>query len=408
MGSINNKDLYPQDSVNDKDFLIGSDFETKVTKTYSVKSIKGFLTPYTVAEMQALAASSGFYAGMEYYIVDAGTQMHDISVKAASVNTLFKICYNVSDSTKLYTYNLDTNILAQFFLAGDGSGDMLKAVYDADEDGIVDNSELLGGQNSAHYLARANHTGTQDAATVTGTKTASFISDFAATVRATVITGFTVGSNAALAATDTILAAFGKLQAQINYAISLASSALPLTSVIDEDDMASDSDTHVPTQQSVKAYVNASIVDAEGYTDSQAQDAVGGILVDTTTINFTYNIGDTPTITADLKDSSVTQSKLDDQLSSDLANAATSLQPAAIGVTIQAYSAVLAATTASFTTADESKLDGIATGAQVNTINTAVAGEPTGSDLVLNVVSLTQAEYDAGTKVATTFYIITT
>ena len=32
---------------------------------------------------------------------------------------------------------------------------------------------------------------------------------------------------------------------------------------------------------------------------------------------------------------------------------------------------------------------------------------PTGSDLVLNAVSLTQAEYDAGTPVATTFYIIT-
>ena len=42
-----------------------------------------------------------------------------------------------------------------------------------------------------------------------------------------------------------------------------------------------------------------------------------------------------------------------------------------------------------------------------NTINTTVTGEPTGSDLVLNVVSLTQAEYTAGTPVATTFYIIT-
>ena len=53
------------------------------------------------------------------------------------------------------------------------------------------------------------------------------------------------------------------------------------------------------------------------------------------------------------------------------------------------------------------KLAGIEAGAEVNTINTALAGEPTGSDLVLNAVSLTQAEYDAGTPVATTFYIIT-
>jgi len=57
--------------------------------------------------------------------------------------------------------------------------------------------------------------------------------------------------------------------------------------------------------------------------------------------------------------------------------------------------------------ANTTKLAGIETGAEVNTINTALAGEPTGSDLVLNAVSLTQAEYDAGTPVATTFYIIT-
>lgn len=42
-----------------------------------------------------------------------------------------------------------------------------------------------------------------------------------------------------------------------------------------------------------------------------------------------------------------------------------------------------------------------------NKVNSIVAGEPTGSDKVINVVSLTQAEYDAGTKIATTFYIIT-
>ena len=43
---------------------------------------------------------------------------------------------------------------------------------------------------------------------------------------------------------------------------------------------------------------------------------------------------------------------------------------------------------------------------EANTINSIVAGEISGSDVVLNVVSLTQAEYDAGTKIATTLYII--
>ena len=40
-------------------------------------------------------------------------------------------------------------------------------------------------------------------------------------------------------------------------------------------------------------------------------------------------------------------------------------------------------------------------------IDSVVTGEPAGSNLVLNAVSLTQAQYDAGTPVGTTFYIIT-
>ena len=47
------------------------------------------------------------------------------------------------------------------------------------------------------------------------------------------------------------------------------------------------------------------------------------------------------------------------------------------------------------------------TNEQQNTINSEVEAGMTGEDLVLNVLSLTQSEYDAGTPVATTFYIIT-
>jgi len=47
------------------------------------------------------------------------------------------------------------------------------------------------------------------------------------------------------------------------------------------------------------------------------------------------------------------------------------------------------------------------TNQEENTINTELEAGMTGEDLVLNVLSLTEAEYDAGTPVATTFYIIT-
>jgi len=60
--------------------------------------------------------------------------------------------------------------------------------------------------SDATLLARANHTGSQLAST---------ISDFAATVRSTVLTGLSTATNAAIESTDAVLAALGKLQAQI-------------------------------------------------------------------------------------------------------------------------------------------------------------------------------------------------
>ena len=61
--------------------------------------------------------------------------------------------------------------------------------------------------------------------------------------------------------------------------------------------------------------------------------------------------------------------------------------------------------------ANTSKLSGIATGAEVNTINTTSTGEPATSNPVYNVVNISQVDYDAaivaGSTVSTTFYIIT-
>lgn len=48
---------------------------------------------------------------------------------------------------------------------------MQKSTYDTDNDGVVDNSELLQGQNGAYYLSRANHTGTQPHTTISGLST---------------------------------------------------------------------------------------------------------------------------------------------------------------------------------------------------------------------------------------------
>jgi len=50
----------------------------------------------------------------------------------------------------------------------------------------------------------------------------------------------------------------------------------PMAGMLDEDDMTSDSDTQVPSQQSVKAYVDAAVTDANTYADA----AVAAVIVD--------------------------------------------------------------------------------------------------------------------------------
>lgn len=145
------------------------------------------------------------------------------------------------------TGNLPTNatywnLMAQKGVDG-GGGDMYKSTYDTDDDGIVDNSELLQGQNSSYHLSRANHTGTQSADTIidgttnkvytateqsklagiatgatandtdanlrarashTGTQTASTISDFDSSVDVRIASGNSATTNALKSATTTV------------------------------------------------------------------------------------------------------------------------------------------------------------------------------------------------------------
>lgn len=116
------------------------------------------------------------------------------------------------------------------------------------------------------------------------------------------------------------------------------------------------------------------LIGGGGYTDAQAQDAVGGILTDTAEIDFNYD-AILRLITASLKAGSIDETKLDASVNASLDLADTALQPSAIGTTVQAHSAILDATTASFTTADETKLDGIEAGADVtDATNVAAAG----------------------------------
>lgn len=60
----------------------------------------------------------------------------------------------------------------------------------------------------------------------------------------------------------------------------------------------------------------SSTIEGAAYTDEQAQDAIGAILADSSTIDFTYNDG-TPSITADVKSGSITYALMQDVSATD-------------------------------------------------------------------------------------------
>lgn len=89
----------------------------------------------------------GAYSGVTAYVVN----------DAVSYNGSSYICILAS------TGNLPTNatywdLMASKGDTGAGTGDMLKATYDTDNDGVVDNSEQLNGQAPSYYLSTDNHT----------------------------------------------------------------------------------------------------------------------------------------------------------------------------------------------------------------------------------------------------------
>lgn len=273
-----------------------------------------------------------------------------------------------------------------------GGGDMLASVYDPTN-------------ISADAFARANHTGTQ---------TASTISDFDTEVsNNTDVTANTSARHDAvtLAGTPDYITLTGQ---QLNLGqIDLATDVtgdLPLSNIAQQSahsvlgragagtgDVAGitmGNDTilgragagNVDDLSATQVRTILNVEDgANNYTNEMAQDAVGGILTDTDTIDFTYN-DVANTINADVKpnsitnneiasetirtgniaDGQITEAKLSTTVNASLDLADTSLQPSDIGTTVQGYSAVLAGTTASFTTADETKLDGIEAGATAN------------------------------------------
>lgn len=127
------------------------------------------------------------------------------------------------------------------FVSGAGTGDMTKAVYDTDNDGVVDNSELLQGQNSAYHLSRANHTGTQTLATISDAGTIASQNSNNVTITGGAISATTLTLKQSLTPTPT---AEGDIQWDTdNNQIKIGDGASTLT-FSDDSQLAAASHTH--------------------------------------------------------------------------------------------------------------------------------------------------------------------
>ncbi len=126
-----------------------------------------------------------------------------------------------------------TDIEAQ--TAGGGTGDMNKSVYDIDGNGVVDNSENLEGSDSAYHLNTDNHTNGVTNKVFTGVEKSKL--------------GFI--ENGADVTDSTNVKSAG---ATMNADLDLSGNNY----FLDEDDMVSDDDTKLASQQSIKAYVDSS------------------------------------------------------------------------------------------------------------------------------------------------------
>lgn len=112
----------------------------------------------------------------------------------------------------------DSKWVIQSGASGSMTAAQIKTAYESNPDtnGFSDAEKAKLGAIAAGATANATDAQLRDRALHTGQQAASTISDFAATVRATVLTGLSLASGAAIAAGDSALVAWGKLQKQIN------------------------------------------------------------------------------------------------------------------------------------------------------------------------------------------------
>lgn len=99
-------------------------------------------------------------------VIDAITA--DAKKKYDDLVSLFSAIKTISNVVKDDSTLLPTGKAIVDYVKELGGGDMLKATYDSDDDGVVDDASKLGGQDPAYYQKSTDNTLQTDNKTVTG------------------------------------------------------------------------------------------------------------------------------------------------------------------------------------------------------------------------------------------------
>jgi hypothetical protein len=173
--------------------------------------LNGIATAATANDTDANLKNRNNHTGTQTVSTISDFAANVLATILTGLSTASATVVSATDSVLTAIGKIQAQISAHFGAGGtahsnavpSGAAGFLSGADKSKLDGVA--SGATANDTDANLKNRANHTGSQVAST---------ISDFASAVIAQVLTGLSVATNSAISATDSILTAMGKLQAQ--------------------------------------------------------------------------------------------------------------------------------------------------------------------------------------------------